>query len=76
MKQNYKKFFLKTVLVFFFTLVLSSALFAQAQYGWLQRAGFPGRQGTALLAAAVGNRGYIGLGHINSIVDVLYDELV
>jgi len=41
--------FSQTVLVFFFTLVLFFRAFAQAQYGWLQRAGFPGPARHALL---------------------------
>jgi N-acetylneuraminic acid mutarotase len=55
-------------------VVCGTDVFAQAQYGWIQKAGFPGPARHRATAAAAGNRGYMGLGHINSVVDVLFDD--
>lgn len=49
-------------------------LFGQQQYGWIQKAGFPGPARHRATGATVGNRGYMGLGHVNAVFDILYDD--
>jgi N-acetylneuraminic acid mutarotase len=62
----------KDLLTLFLFISIASA--AQSNLGWLQRAGFPGPARHRATCAAVGNRGYMGMGHINSVVDVLFDD--
>ncbi len=57
-----------------FLLLLSCVLDAQTQYGWVQKATFSGTGRHRASGASVGNRGYLGLGHINAVVDILYDD--
>ncbi|HEU4717017.1 MAG TPA: kelch repeat-containing protein [Bacteroidia bacterium] len=59
---------------FFLFLFLAGCLEAQQQYGWIQKAEFGGAARHRVTAESVGNRGYVGLGHINSVVDVLFDD--
>jgi N-acetylneuraminic acid mutarotase len=63
---------------FYSTLVLFSLVLcvsAQTQYGWIQKASIPALGRHRSTAIACGNRGYIGLGHINSVApDVLFSD--
>ncbi|MFL5762766.1 MAG: kelch repeat-containing protein [Bacteroidia bacterium] len=43
-------------------------------YGWTQRASVPAGGRHRAVALTIGNRGYAGLGHINAITDILYDD--
>jgi N-acetylneuraminic acid mutarotase len=52
----------------------SCCVIAQTQLGWIEKANFAGPARHRAAAAAVGNRGYMGLGHINSVVDILFDD--
>ena len=64
-----KKFLPLCIFLFAF-----NGIFAQSQYGWVQKAGFPGPARHRATGATAGNRGYMGLGHVNSVFDVLYDD--
>jgi N-acetylneuraminic acid mutarotase len=66
MKKNY--------VLFFVTILLAIPAIAQDPYAWVQKAGFPGPARHRATAEGVGNRGYMGLGHVNSVVDVLFDD--
>jgi len=59
-------------LLFLCSFVISAD--AQTQYGWVQKTSIPASGRHRSTALACGNRGYVGLGHINSIVDVLFDD--
>ncbi|HEY0030519.1 MAG TPA: kelch repeat-containing protein [Bacteroidia bacterium] len=43
-------------------------------YGWTQRASVPAIGRHRGVAISIGNRGYAGLGHINAITDILYND--
>lgn len=43
-------------------------------YGWTQRASVPAGGRHRGVAITIGSRGYAGLGHINAITDILYDD--
>ena len=43
-------------------------------YGWTQRASVPASGRHRAVAITIGNRGYAGLGHINAVTDILYDD--
>lgn len=59
----------------FSLLILLSALTdAQAINAWTQRANFGGDARHRATGIAIGNRGYMGLGHVNSVVDILYND--
>ncbi len=74
MKKNYSNSLLKFFSTVCCTLILSCTLFSQTQYGWIQKSNFIGPARHRASAAAVGNRGYMGLGHVNSVNDILYDD--
>lgn len=74
MKNNYTRYVLKILSLLFIGVCLSCSLFSQTQYGWIQKSNFPGPARHRCSAAAVGNRGYMGLGHVNSVNDILYDD--
>ncbi len=74
MTKNYLKLFFNSIISILVGLIFSVSLFGQTNYGWLQRSGFPGPARHRGTAAAVGNRGYVGLGHINSVFDILFDD--
>ncbi len=65
---------MKRYLPFLFSIFLFSPAFSQLQYGWTQKASIPasGRHRCAMVT--LGNRVYIGCGHFNSIVDVLFKD--
>jgi N-acetylneuraminic acid mutarotase len=65
---------MKKIILLLSILFVNSEIFSQSQYGWIQKAGFPGPARHRASGAAVGNRGYMGLGHINSVNDILYDD--
>lgn len=62
------------IAVLLFTLADAITLSGQTQLGWIQKAGFPGPARHRATGESVGNRGYMGLGHVNSVVDVLFDD--
>lgn len=74
MKKQYAITFSKTIFATFCGIVLSCCVLAQTQYGWIEKANFAGPARHRASSAAVGNRGYMGLGHINSVFDVLFDD--
>ena len=41
---------------------------------WTQKASFGGSARHRTTAFAIGNKGYLGLGHINSVTNILYDD--
>lgn len=61
----------------FFLLValFSVGMPAVAQYAWTQKASYPGPARHRAFAFSVGQRGYLGTGHTNAVVDVLYDDM-
>lgn len=66
MKKHYALF-----LLLFLTVVAG----AQNQYGWIQRASMPAVGRHRACGCAVGNRGYIGLGHINNMTgEIIYND--
>ena len=62
---------MKTVLSLFFILAMSSASLAS---GWIAKANYGGSARHRTTAFSIGNKGYIGLGHINSITNILYED--
>lgn len=74
MKKNYATYSFLKITAVFCGLIFSFPVFSQTNFGWIQKAGFPGPARHRATGAAVNNRGYMGLGHINSIQDVLYDD--
>lgn len=65
---------MKKIYFFILLLYLPVLVAAQAQYGWVQKAGFPGQARHRATGESIGNRGYMGLGHVNSVVDILYND--
>ncbi len=55
-------------------LLFSGDISAQLQEGWLQRASLPGPARHRSVCVNIGSRIYIGLGHVNAVVDILYDD--
>lgn len=43
-------------------------------YAWTQKASVPGPGRHRGVAITIGNRGYAGLGHVNAITDILYED--
>lgn len=43
-------------------------------YAWSQRESNPGPARHRAVAISIGNRGYAGLGHINAVTDILYND--
>ncbi|MDQ3109376.1 MAG: T9SS type A sorting domain-containing protein [Bacteroidota bacterium] len=72
--ENYYSPKTKSAFTLFCAIFFSVAVFAQNNFTWIQKAGFPGPARHRATAAAVGNRGYMGLGHVNSVFDILYDD--
>jgi N-acetylneuraminic acid mutarotase len=46
-----------------------------AASAWNQKANFGGEARHRAIGFSIGNRGYMGLGHVNSVVDVLYEDI-
>jgi hypothetical protein len=65
------KHFLRT---FCLLLSLPPALCHGSTPGWTQLPDFGGDARHRAVAIAIGNRGYVGLGHINAVTDILYDD--
>jgi N-acetylneuraminic acid mutarotase len=63
---------LKRYLSFLFLLLFPVML--HAQYVWTQKATFGGSGRHRATGFAIGNRGYMGLGHINSTGDIQYKD--
>lgn len=74
MKKTYASRPVKFFITLFCAVILSFAAFAQNNLTWLQKAGFPGPARHRCTAASAGNRGYMGMGHVNSVVDILYND--
>ncbi len=55
-------------------ILLSLPLFSQQELGWLQRSNLaaPGRHRSVVVA--IGDRIYVGMGHVNAVVDILYND--
>jgi N-acetylneuraminic acid mutarotase len=58
------------IFAFIFLLISGQA----SAEGWIEKANFGGDARHRATAFAIGSRGYIGLGHVNSIVDILYQD--
>lgn len=62
----------------FYTLLIvfaSIGSIAQTQYGWVQKTSLPATGRHRSTALSCGNRGYVGLGHINSVPpDILFQD--
>lgn len=65
---------MKKTLRYFLPLLFAVPVFGQTQYGWVQKAMFGGEARHRSTGLTIGTRGYMGLGHKNSVVDVLYDD--
>ena len=61
---------MKKLLSFIFILI---SYFSISQ-SWTQKSNYGGAPRHRATAFSIGNKGYLGLGHINSVVDVLYDD--
>jgi len=61
---------MKLILALFF-IAMSVGSFAET---WTQKANFGGSARHRSTAFAIGNKGYLGLGHINSVTNILYDD--
>jgi N-acetylneuraminic acid mutarotase len=65
----------KVLSLFLITLALfPDGLLAQMELGWFQKASLPGPARHRATGISIGGRGYIGLGHINAVVDVQYKD--
>ncbi len=66
----------KTTLKYILFLLLNFINFySQADWTWVQKAGFPGIPRHRACAFSIGEKGYIGLGHINSgSLSIAYDD--
>lgn len=62
----------KHLLIIIFALLLSP--FTHAQYMWTQKATFGGPARHRAVGLTIGNRGYMGLGHINSTGDQQFKD--
>lgn len=61
-------------LILLFILLLVNQI-TKADWSWVQKAGFPGIPRHRACAFAIGEKGYIGLGHINSgSLSIAYDD--
>lgn len=65
---------MRKIITLFLLVVLYSNAGAQTQYGWIQKSSLPAPGRHRATALSCGNRGYLGLGHVNSVVDVLYQD--
>lgn len=65
---------MKKIFTLLFAFLLWICVEAQTQYGWVQKSSMPAAGRHRATALSCGNRGYVGFGHVNSIVDVLYDD--
>jgi len=65
---------MKKSVTLFVLSVLCVCVEAQTQYGWIEKSGLPAPGRHRSTALTCGNRGYVGLGHVNSVVDVLYQD--
>lgn len=74
MKKSYTPTSLKFFVTCFCGMFFSLAVLAQSNLTWIQKAGFPGPARHRSTGASAGNRGYMGLGHVNSVFDVLFDD--
>ncbi|CAN5907554.1 hypothetical protein BH11BAC7_BH11BAC7_07970 [soil metagenome] len=74
MKKRYLSKPDKFSISLFFVVIFSFAALAQNNFTWVQKAGFPGPARHRVTCASAGNRGYMGMGHVNSVVDILYDD--
>ena len=65
---------MKKILLFILLNFFSAFSFSQNQYAWLQKASLPavGRHGA--LGISIGNRGYLGLGHVASPGLIVYKD--
>jgi N-acetylneuraminic acid mutarotase len=63
----------KLLHVLVFTLAVTSAV-AQAQYGWVEKSMFGGVARHRCVGVSIGSRGYMGLGHVNSITNIAYQD--
>ena len=57
-----------------FTLLLFLCLSFPAFAEWIEKTNFGGDARHRATAFSIGSRGYIGLGHVNAVVDILYDD--
>ncbi|HNK99305.1 MAG TPA: hypothetical protein PKO19_14425, partial [Chitinophagales bacterium] len=56
-------------------LLLCSVTTTKAELVWTEKANFGGEARHRAVGFAVGERGYMGLGHYNSIVDILFEDI-
>lgn len=62
-------------ILFFVIALLINSLNSKADWEWVQKAGFPGIPRHRACAFAIGEKGYIGLGHINSgSLSIAYED--
>jgi N-acetylneuraminic acid mutarotase len=63
---------LPSLILFSFMLCASSLVLAQP---WFELPNFMGDARHRATSFSIGNKGYMGLGHINSVVDISYDDI-
>ena len=63
---------LRTFLLFFFVFFLGTGF--STNFVWNQKANFGGMARHRGSAFAIGNKGYMGLGHINAVNNILFDD--
>ena len=56
-------------------LLLFTVTAAQAELKWTEKANFGGEARHRGIGFSVGKRGYMGLGHYNSVVDILFEDI-
>src|ERR1043166_8829529 len=67
------KKFLRPLYLLLFYALLPAVSPAQVP-GWTSKANFGGDARHRAVGICIGTRGYMGLGHINAVTDILYDD--
>lgn len=65
---------MKKLLPVLLAACLSIGSTAQNQYGWIQKSMFGGDARHRCVGVTIGSRGYMGLGHVNSITNIAYQD--
>ncbi len=65
---------MKKIFTLLFVLLLCICVEAQTQYGWEQKSSLPAVGRHRSTALTCGNRAYLGLGHVNAVSNILYED--
>src|SRR5688500_9723242 len=65
---------LYALVICFFSFFAAPLIAQIPTYGWTQKASMPSPARHRATALSIGNRGYMGLGHVNSVVDIQFND--